>query len=72
MDKEVVRIDYSAADIPESVRNFRPDVYRDKDKYCLILGKGEHAIISYADSVEEAMKRWDEAYWLKRYSDGNK
>lgn len=72
LEKERITIDYSSEQIPESVRNFRPDVYRDGGEYCLILGNDEHAVVGCAASIEEAMNRWDEAYWKKRYSSGNK
>lgn len=72
LEKELVRVDYTDAQVPESVKNFRPDIYRDGDEYCLILGNDQHAIVGCAGSIEEAMKRWDETYWKKRYSSGNK
>jgi len=71
LEKERIRVDYSGDHVPESVKNFRPDVYLDGEEYCLILGNDQHAVVGCADSVEEAMKRWDEAYWKKRYSSKN-
>ena len=66
IEKERIHIDYSAADIPESVKNFQPDVYRDGDLYCLILGASEEGIFSCADTLEAAMQKWDEAYRQKK------
>jgi hypothetical protein len=66
LEKERIQVDYSAAGVPESVRNFRPDVYKDGDRYCCLLGNDSDGIFGCGNTLEEAMKKWDEAYWIKR------
>ena len=66
LEKERIHADYSAAGVPESIKNFRPDMYRDGDQYCCILGSDSDAIVGCGSTVEEAMQKWDEAYWIKR------
>ncbi len=68
LEKELIRTDYSGADIPDSVKNFRPDIYRDGAEFYAILGSDENAIVGIGSSVTEAMKNWDTAYWNKRYN----
>lgn len=66
IEKERIHVDYTVDGVPDSVRNFRPDIYKDGDLYCCILGAGIDAISGCGPTVEEAMQRWDEAYWIKR------
>ena len=72
LEKELSKIDYTDEQVPDSVKNFRPDVYRDGDRFCVILGSGENAVAAYGDSIAEAMTGWDAAYWKKRYGSENK
>lgn len=67
LEKELIKVDYTDDGVPESVKNFRPDVYRDGTEYCLILGSDKDAIVGCGDTLEKAMRQWDEAYWKKRY-----
>lgn len=67
LEKETVRIDYTADGIPESVKNFRPTVFRDGDSYCCILGiDKETGVFSCGNSIEEALQEWDRAYQEKK------
>ena len=68
LEKELIRTDYSASDIPDSVKNFRPDIYKDGKEFYAILGSDEDAIVSNGSSIIEAMKNWDNAYWNKTYN----
>lgn len=69
IEKELIKIDYTAEYIPESVKNFRPDIYRDGDMYHVILGAGSSAVTGSGNSLEEALKQWDEAYLKRKYND---
>jgi hypothetical protein len=62
LEKEKIHIDYSGDNIPESVKNFMPDVYKDGDRYICILGIGPDAITGEGTSLEDAMNAWDDAY----------
>lgn len=63
LEKETVHIDYTREGIPESVKNFRPSVFRDGDNYHCILGNDkETAVCGSGQSVEEALLDWDHAY----------
>ncbi|MVT08493.1 hypothetical protein [Chitinophaga tropicalis] len=64
LEKEDVHVDYTTENIPDSVKNFRPTVFRDGDEYCCILGT-EEAVVGTGNTVEEAMNDWDRAYQMK-------
>ncbi|PWV56760.1 hypothetical protein [Chitinophaga sp. S165] len=67
LEKETVHIDYTAEGVPESVKNFRPTVFRDGDNYCVILGTDkETGVFSCGGSIEEALQEWDRAYQDKK------
>lgn len=57
---EVVRIDYASADIPESVQQSRPVLYRQGDKYCCLLGPDQsRGILGCGKTVKEALADYD-------------
>ena len=63
LEKETVHVDYTGDGVPESVKNFRPNVFRDGDMYHCILGcDQETAVFGSGHSVEEALLEWDHAY----------
>ncbi|PSL34823.1 hypothetical protein [Chitinophaga ginsengisoli] len=63
LEKETVHLDYTREGIPESVKNFRPNVFRDGDMYHCILGcDGDTAVFGSGNSIEEALLEWDHAY----------
>ncbi len=67
LEKERIHVDYTMEGIPDSVKNFQPDAYRDGDQYYLILGDNiEGGVFGCGTSLEEAMQKWDEAYREKR------
>jgi len=56
-----VKVDFTAADIPASVKMFRPLVFHDGDSFCCVLGPDPQlGIFGCGDSVESAMKDWDD------------
>lgn len=62
IDKETVNIDFTAEGISAAVKNFRPYVYKDGDKYYCILGADkEHGIVGTGDTAELAMQDWERA-----------
>ena len=67
LEKEFIGIDYTEEGVPESVKNFRPDVYLDREEYCAIPGNDEHAIVGCGASISLALWQWETAYWRKRY-----
>ncbi len=63
---ERCHVDYSDPDLPDSVRNFMPEVYRDGDSYISILGSDpERTIAGEGTTIEEALQSWDNAYQEK-------
>jgi len=67
LEKERIHVDYTIDGIPDSVKNFQPDVYRDGDQYYLILGdNNEGGVFGCGFSLQEAMQEWDKAYQEKR------
>ncbi|MCG2617067.1 hypothetical protein LZZ85_22415 [Terrimonas sp. NA20] len=67
INAELIKIDHSAPDVPESVKNFRPDMYQDDGTYYATLGNGDDTIIGCGATIDEAMVSWDAAYWNKQY-----
>ena len=66
LEKERIHIDYTRGDIPDSVKNFRPDIYRDDDVFYCVLGAPPHDnIMGKGATIEEAMLHWDIAYLRK-------
>jgi L-2-hydroxyglutarate oxidase LhgO len=62
LEKEKVLIGYTGENVPESVKNFMPDVYKDGDWFICILGVEPDAVTGEGKSVEDAMKNWDDAH----------
>ncbi|MHA4844207.1 hypothetical protein ACX0G7_08585 [Flavitalea antarctica] len=62
LEKEKILVSYTGDSMPESVRNFMPDVYRDGESYTCISGTGSNAITGQGATIEDAMKDWDNAY----------
>lgn len=62
LDKEKVQVDYTSMDLPEPVKNFRPEVYQDGARYSCVLGAGDTAIYAEGDTIEAALIAWDKAY----------
>ena len=58
--KETVKIDFTAPGIPDAVKNFRPYMYKDADKYYCILGTDkEQGVFGVGDTAELAMQDWE-------------
>lgn len=67
IEKEKITVDYTVEGMPESVRNFRPDVYWDGYTYCSMLGiDEEQGVFGYGDTLEEALTDWDLAYQKRK------
>lgn len=65
LDKEKVQVDFTSMDLPESVKNFRPEVYQDSGCYSCVLGAGADAVYAEGDSIEAALIAWDKAFHEK-------
>lgn len=69
IEKERIKFDYTSADIPDSVKNFRPDIYHDEHGFYCILGTDPtDRIIGRGHTVEMALQDWDRNYQLKANS----
>lgn len=67
IDKEIIHTDYTGEGIPESVKNFRPSIYRDGEMYHCILGTDKNTgVFGSGKSIEEAMREWDKSYEEKK------
>jgi hypothetical protein len=62
LEKEKILVDYTGDNMPGSVRNFMPDVYKDGEIYTCISGTGPNAVTGQGATIEDAMKDWDNAY----------
>ena len=57
----VIAIDLDAADVPESVREFHPILFKDGSEFCCILGPdAETGIMGRGHSAAEAMANFDQ------------
>jgi len=66
LEKEKINVDFTGKNVPASVKNFMPDVYRDGDRFICLLGSDQYAVCGEGASVEEAMHAWDNAYRSKK------
>lgn len=63
IEKELLQVDYTSANAPDSVKNFRPDVYRDEHGFYCILGSSpDNRIMGQGETIEKAFASWDAAY----------
>jgi hypothetical protein len=57
---QVVRIDYGATDIPDSVQETRPVAYRRGEQYCCLVGPDEaRGILGCGATMKEALTNFD-------------
>lgn len=62
-ESAIVRIDYSSPDLPFSVREFRPTVYKDREGYNCLLGPDtETGIFGTGVSIRQAVNDWDRSF----------
>jgi len=60
---ELVRIDYDAADTPESVKQTHPVLYVDRDEFCCLLGPDPNAgIYGCGKTVQQALSEFDRRF----------
>jgi hypothetical protein len=64
--KEKLSVDFVGEQVPDSVKNFMPDVYKDGDRYVCVLGSEPNSVTGEGATVEEAMNSWDKAYREKK------
>lgn len=63
IEKELVKINYTATNLPHSVRNFRQQVYRDENGIYAMPGVDPaNNIIGTGETVEKALQEWGQAY----------
>ena len=59
-EEMVVQINYQDSDIPATVREFKPALYRDGDSFCCLLGEDPQAgIFGCGESPKAAIEDWD-------------
>jgi hypothetical protein len=71
---ETVPVNFEQEDLPPSIKEFMPAVYRDGDAYCCILGPDPLAgVFGCGDSLTEALKDWDHQLKerIKEHEDGD-
>ena len=64
--KEKIKVEYVGDKVPDSVKNFMPEVYQDGDRYICILGAEPNSVSGEGSTVEEAMLDWDRVYQSKK------
>ena len=56
----IVSVDYENQDLPTSVQQFKPPVFREGNAFCVLLGPDpQSGIFGCGRSVEEALRDWD-------------
>jgi len=56
-------VDYNSPQLPESVRQVKPIVYKDGDSFCCVSGPTlQEGIVGCGPTPELAMQDWDEHY----------
>ena len=66
LETEKVQVNFTDMNIPASVSNFRPEVYKDGECYICVLAPGTaHSIYGEGDTLEAALDAWDKAYHEK-------
>jgi hypothetical protein len=66
LEKERIHVDYTREDVPDSVKKFRPDIYRDEDVFYCVLGAPPHDnVMGTGATIQEAMLHWDIEYHKK-------
>ncbi len=61
--EEVYKIDYDAPDIPASVKELRPEVYKDGSVWHVLSGEDiANGILGSGSTPEKAMEDFDEKY----------
>jgi hypothetical protein len=59
-DEVVVHVNYESSDLPATVRQFKPVVYKEGGTFCCILGPDRQTgIFASGSSVNEALRNWD-------------
>ena len=56
----VIPIDYEHTDLPATVRQFKPVVFKEGDAFCCILGPDpQSGVFGCGDSKEDAIRDWN-------------
>lgn len=59
-DEAVVPVNYESLDLPATVRQFKPTVFKEGNMYCCILGPDrQKGVFASGSSVKEAIRNWD-------------
>jgi hypothetical protein len=57
---QAVPVDYEAADIPPSVKEFKPAVFKDGPSFCVLLGPDpQTGVFGCGDTTDDALVDWD-------------
>jgi hypothetical protein len=56
----VITVDFQNENLPTSVQQLKPEVFREEDAFCVILGPDPFAgIFGCGETLEEALRDWD-------------
>ena len=59
----LISIDYNSGDVPASVKQYRPILYKDGNEFCCLLGPDpQNGIFGGGGSIQEAIVDWDRHY----------
>jgi hypothetical protein len=59
----LVRVDYDSADVPDSVKQTHPVVYRNGGEYCCVLGPDpERGIFGRGKTLNDALSKFDRQF----------
>ncbi|MFT3704801.1 MAG: hypothetical protein QM802_20720 [Agriterribacter sp.] len=72
-EMEKVLVDYSRADLPDTAKNFMPDVYRDGEQFlCVLRSEAGPLILGSGTTLEKALMDWSRSFEQKFRETGGK
>jgi hypothetical protein len=62
-EEAVVHVNYESSDLPATVRQFKPVIFKEDEAFCCILGPDrDKGIYGCGRSVKEAIHNWDASF----------
>jgi hypothetical protein len=70
-EKLLVPLDYESGDLSPSIKQFRPTLFKDDEKFCCLLGPDfDRGIFACGATEEEALSTWEEEFKQRLTSTG--
>ena len=70
-EDRIVTLDYDSAQLPRSVRQFQPTLYKEDESFICVLGPDlEQAVYGRGATEDEAIKAWEKDFKERLQSKG--